>query len=114
MRLLSEFLADDVQGAAGFEPFYLLVVVGVVEQYAVTGTVFMVQYHGYMAAGSEGSKAKKIYGIVFLHFIVVLLVGKGETEHTLLFQVGLMYACEALNDNSANTEVTRLHSCVLA
>lgn len=83
MILFLEFCANDVEGAACFEPADLLLVVGVVKRDIVGAAVLVMKDHRQRFAGRERGEAGDVDAVVFLYFVVIFLVGKSEGEHSL-------------------------------
>ncbi len=73
----------------------------------------MVQRHLHLAAGFHLLDAFHADAVVFAHLVVVVLVGEGQCQHTLLLQIGLVDAGEALGQDDLHVEEARLHGSML-
>lgn len=105
-------LGHGVEGRAVLEPLDLALVEGVGERDVVGGAVGGVNTEGHGLADGEFS-AEQVNLVVGLDLVVVLGVGEGEREHTLLLQVGLVDTSEGAGDDGETTEVAGLESGVL-
>src|SRR5690348_16700146 len=85
-----------------------------VDGYFILCTILMVEHHGQGFAGSECGETDDIDGVVLLYLVIVFLIGKGEGEHTLFFQVGLVDTGEASYHDGPDAEVAGLHGGVFA
>ena len=70
----------------------------------------MAQDDGERAAGSELREADDREKVVLAYLIIIVLVGKGQREHPLFLEVGLMNAGETLGQNHPHAQEPRLHS----
>ena len=50
----------------------------------------MMQNHCEWFAGSKICQSHNVDAVIFLHLVVIVLIGKGQCQHTLLLQVGLV------------------------
>ena len=104
----------EIQGRAGFKPGDLPFAEGVVERDLLARTVAMVQNERQGFSWGNTGEAFEIGQVVFSNFIVILGVSKGEGEHPLLFEVGLMNASKVFGKDGNAIEIAGLHRRVLA
>ena len=85
------------------EPLELLVVVGVVHWEVIGGAIFPLALECEGLAGGKAGQAQDGDLIGGGDLVIVGGVGKGQGQHALLLQVGLVNARKALHDDSATT-----------
>src|SRR6185312_4524252 len=112
--LFRELAADHIQRSACLEPAYLLFIIGMVDAQLVLAAILVMQYHGQGFAWGKRCQAIDIDDVILLHLVIVFFIRKGQRQHALFFQIGLMDAGKAADDYRAHAEMTGLHSCMLA
>src|SRR5688572_2610784 len=73
----------------------------------------MIQYKCERHLRSERCQVGEVDGVVFLYPVVVVLICKCKSQHSLFLQVGLVDTGEGLYEYDLYTKVARLHGCVL-
>src|SRR5579885_134830 len=99
--------ANQIESTAFLKPINLLLSHRVIETDLLLGAVLMVQNHLHQAVRSELVQPNQINPILFLHFVVIGRIGKSESKNTLLLQVGLVNAGEALHYYSFAAQESR-------
>lgn len=113
MWLLSLFF-HRIQRTARHKPLQLLGVEGMVELNGLRAAILMVQCALHRLAGHQLAQVVEAQAIRFLHQVIVLGVGKGEGQNTLLFQVGLVNPRKAAGNHHPRAQQTGAHGGVLA
>ena len=62
-----------------------------------------------MVSRVQNCKPININAIIFLHFIIILFVGKCKCQHALFFQVGFMNSGKASYKYCTYAKMTRFH-----
>lgn len=115
LALLGVAFAQEVEGAAGFEPFDLFVVEGVGEGDLVFVAVGVVDEGGDGGGGGEVGEAGDADGVGLVGDLVVIIgVGEGEGEDALFFEVGFGDTGEAAGDGGDAPEEAWGHGGVFA
>src|SRR5690606_31744413 len=73
----------------------------------------MQQLNDEVPSGSKFVQADHADLVAFLYFVIILLVDKGECQHTLFLQVGLVNTGERLHQDHLHIEMTRFHGSML-
>ena len=99
----------DIQCTTGFEPFYLLFIISMIDRDRIYRSIFMIQIECQRHARCKTGQAIDIDIIIFLHLIIVFAIGKSERKHTLLFQIRFVNAGKASDQYRPYTKMARLH-----
>ena len=85
------------------EPLQLLLVVGVVDGEVIGGAILPLALNLELLARGKAGEAQDGYLIAGSNLVVVGRVGKGQAQHALLLQIGLVNAGKALHDDGTTT-----------
>ena len=69
---------------------------------------------GQWLARSKVDQINKVNAVMLSNGVIVRVFGKGQREHTLLFEVGFVNARKALDQHRAHAKVPWLHGRMLA
>lgn len=109
---LLNLLSHQVKCRAGLEPVNLSLVERVVQLDLEGASVSFLDLGGEWLSGSEVLQSQNGNAVLGADSVVVLLVGEGEREDSLLLQVSLVYSSERFDNDSDTSEESRLESGV--
>jgi hypothetical protein len=104
-HLKGKLLANQVQGTAGFKPFDLLFIIGMVHFDLICFTISMINTT--LIACLVQNLVRPMISITSSSctFIIIFFVGKGQCQHTLLFQVCFVNTGKAFYQDSTYAQM---------